>query len=1115
MSTTRVVRGDPHRCASREIILTRLLFAMSLSVALLCSDVRVAQAQPAAREPHADATQVTARFTPGIFPRFLREHLRLTSRDEMRFEEDEIDSLGYVHDIYRHYYDDVLVEDGQFRIQHREGLFAGTSGRPLRIADLSTAPVLMKEEALRIAISSAEAEQYALADATSLSNLPPSDLVIVATSPSRGAERPALAYRFDIETLEPVGRLRVYVDAHSGELIHAAHGVRRIAALGSFYTYHQPEANPVQLDNFEIPGVGFIVRDDTRHAPGSGNIIMVQDLRGAGGPPGYEYIDDDNVWEGVEFSNDDRIAFDALLGSQAFYDYLMDAHGRDSYDGNGASLIVYLNRDSSTCGVACYSGGEVSINMRQGAALDVVGHEWGHAVFESIVDPAPTEGEHRAIDEGVASIFGALVMKYALHKWQLAPRDIWAASAYFDFPRARPLNVDKPGSNPGTYLGEHWSYPPAQEPHRNGHVLGRMFHILAEGGTGQNDRGQSWSLTGLGLWEQGHQSTDTAADWILMRALGYLPRNADYLDVRNAFLRAATELDAHAGTAPVQRRKTCLAFRAVGIGECVGDTDGDGVQDVYDNCPLVPNPGNPQLDTDGNGVGDACQGDFDGDTHYDFVDVCPMLPNRNYQIDTNNDGYGDACTIEEDGDGVFDEVDNCPFVPNPQQLDIDGDGLGDLCDEDDDFDGVPDTDDNCPVNFNPSQLDVNGNGHGQACDIDDDDDGFNNATASVPNPTGTPDNCPAVPNSDQLDSDGDGRGDACDTVARVTAIVAPFAGTLDGTPLAGCSVNFTSLSLELENVGAVDYSGQVAASITDPAGTTTQLGTALPAPIAVGAKQTVTLDTQAVDFSQTGEYVLQLGADLVLPAGVSGNAVSLEHKCVPVSDIKLYAFLEGSFIPDYIASWPHFWEQGLLPGQTPVNSPAVATPPGQPFGGAPWHFTGTAAEESFAGPYVDPATGDVVVDWLMVSFRTSLDPTSEVGRAPALLYASYANIEFVRPISDVLPSGEFGPFYVVLEHRNHLPVMSEYPVHVQNGVLRYYFTGQAAGQKSLPYGAHAMMAGNGDADSAIDSADQSVYAAEIGLFNRYTAGDFNLDGSVDGADQAMWSVNDGQASNAP
>ncbi|MFQ5412757.1 MAG: thrombospondin type 3 repeat-containing protein, partial [Phycisphaerae bacterium] len=42
-----------------------------------------------------------------------------------------------------------------------------------------------------------------------------------------------------------------------------------------------------------------------------------------------------------------------------------------------------------------------------------------------------------------------------------------------------------------------------------------------------------------------------------------------------------------------------------------GDSDGDGIIDLFDNCPLVPNP--TQTDTDGDGVGDAC-------------DACPGTP---------------------------------------------------------------------------------------------------------------------------------------------------------------------------------------------------------------------------------------------------------------------------------------------------------------------------------------------------------------------------------------------------------------------------------------------------------------------------------------------------------
>lgn len=60
---------------------------------------------------------------------------------------------------------------------------------------------------------------------------------------------------------------------------------------------------------------------------------------------------------------------------------------------------------------------------------------------------------------------------------------------------------------------------------------------------------------------------------------------------------------------------------------CAGpDTDGDGVPDATDNCPVTPNA--DQADSDGDGVGDAC-------------DNCPT-PNTD-QADADFDGIGDVC----------------------------------------------------------------------------------------------------------------------------------------------------------------------------------------------------------------------------------------------------------------------------------------------------------------------------------------------------------------------------------------------------------------------------------------------------------------------------------------
>ena len=109
----------------------------------------------------------------------------------------------------------------------------------------------------------------------------------------------------------------------------------------------------------------------------------------------------------------------------------------------------------------------------------------------------------------------------------------------------------------------------------------------------------------------------------------------------------------------------------------IADVDGDGLDDVQDNCPTAANPG--QQDDDGDGLGNVC-------------DNCTLAANAD-QRDTDADGYGNLCDADFDGDGTVDLSDfsvlrsafgnDAPGVePYVQEdhVDFNGDGTVDLSD---------------------------------------------------------------------------------------------------------------------------------------------------------------------------------------------------------------------------------------------------------------------------------------------------------------------------------------------------------------------------------------------------------------------------------------------------
>ena len=199
--------------------------------------------------------------------------------------------------------------------------------------------------------------------------------------------------------------------------------------------------------------------------------------------------------------------------------------------------------------------------------------------------------------------------------------------------------------------------------------------------------------------------------------------------------------------------------------ESMNDTDGDGVIDCTDECPLDPNKG--AVGNCGCGHGDE---DSDADGIPDCRDRCPHDPVKSLP------GVCGCATmdVDSDADGTLDCIDQCPNLPDNA-----GGAAGcPAAAEDFDNDGVPNFIDVCPLDINKTAAGVCGCG---VKDEDSDSDGTPNCLDLCPSDPfkvfpgacgcGTPD----------LDQDGDGTPDchdACQSYDAVFGTVTVEFGTL-------------------------------------------------------------------------------------------------------------------------------------------------------------------------------------------------------------------------------------------------------------------------------------------------------------------------------------------------
>lgn len=267
----------------------------------------------------------------------------------------------------------------------------------------------------------------------------------------------------------------------------------------------------------------------------------------------------------------------------------------------------------------------------------------------------------------------------------------------------------------------------------------------------------------------------------------------------------------------------------------------------------------------------------------------------------------------------------------------------------------------------------------------------------------------------------------------------------------------------------------------------------------ISTPTSVMLDSTKTDFYLTA----QLGSGCT-----STTQITVRTILLPESVGSIRVLLEGAYRYGIGSMTTKLNEQGLLPGQTPINPLGLKTPAKQPYSGFSWYYNGNEIVSNY-----EPN----ITDWVLVSLRTNPeDPASTVFKAAALLQNDGVSVVTGCPSR----LKDFTNYYVAVEHRNHIGIVSSTPTLFINGGFFYDFTiNQAYIPPNMPaigqkYADTRFMMYAGDfqksvVSNEVNANDISSWQRENGLFARYLLSDANMDGEVNALDKILWNINNG------
>ncbi|MFD2543771.1 M4 family metallopeptidase [Lacinutrix gracilariae] len=506
---------------------------------------------------------------------FLKKQFNLNDNISFQTKKEDVD-LGITIQKQQQYYKGIKVEFGEVVLAGKNNALNHVSGNVLRIENLNTKPTLTKESALNIALQKIGSQEYAwqnlemenfrkqLKDNPNATYYPKSELVIVDKNLLDSIPKPVLAYKMDIYSTNPLKYNYYYIDAKNGEIIFENPIINHIEGIAA------TRYSGTRTIETEAVGSSFKLKDNTR---GSGIITYNLNHSWSYSSP-TNFTDNDNNWTITEYdnTNKDNAALDAHWGAEMTYDYFLDNFNRNSYDNNGSVITGYVHYGTNYPG-AFWNGVDKIMTYGDGSyprdaivSLDAVGHEIAHGITNHEIGTNNNSGmwsfyESGAIEESISDIWGAMVEYY------VAPeKNTYSIGEDFYLNGKVLRSMDNPKTihsykrQPDTYLGEFYHPDSDSEDnggvHTNSGIMNHWFYLLAEGGNGMNDNGDTYFLSGIGK--------EDAAKIVYRAVKYYFNSTTTFYQARELTMQAAADLFGEATTI-----KVANAWYAVGVGNFI------------------------------------------------------------------------------------------------------------------------------------------------------------------------------------------------------------------------------------------------------------------------------------------------------------------------------------------------------------------------------------------------------------------------------------------------------------------------------------------------------------------------------------------------------------------